>query len=220
MKKLLIASVATVTLALANISPALAWHPVIKVSKQVQNVTAGGSLKEADDAANAVAAKPGDVLKYVIEVSNVGTPDQSGNNDLYYTVLTDNLPTGVELVANASQRKISENIGVLKPGQKVAKEYQVKVTSTTDGAVITNEACGDGNSKVNDNKQHKCDVAVVKVNVPPKQDEPKKEVLSATTIPATGPETVVASALGLGSLGYGVNAYIRSRQAVTRANKR
>ncbi len=214
MKKLLIASAATVTLALATVSPALAWHPVIKVVKQVQNVTTSSALADANDAASAVAVKPGDTIKYVIEVSNEGVADQSGNNDLAFTVLTDELPAGIELTSDASKHKITENLGTIKPGQKVVKEYTLKVTSSTDGAVVTNEACADGDSKVKDNPQHKCDKAVVKVSVPPKQDEPKKEILTAatTTIPSTGPETVLASAFGLGSFGYGLTAYLRSRR--------
>jgi uncharacterized repeat protein (TIGR01451 family) len=86
---------------------AFAWHPKGAITKKVQNVTTSGVLSEADTANDAVKAKPGDVLKYVIEVSNVGLADKSGNNDMAKTVMTDTLPAGVELVGNATKRTIT-----------------------------------------------------------------------------------------------------------------
>jgi len=161
-------------------STAFAWHPEGKIVKKVQNVTAKSELSDANDDQSAISAKPGDILTYVITVSNAQTNDD-GKNDMTNTVLTDTLPAGVELVNNASQRTITENLGTIKPKQSVTKQYQVKVTETKDGAVITNKACFTGNTAVNDNPQSGCEVAVVKVS------NPKVETPTPTT--PTTPET-------------------------------
>jgi len=87
-------------------------------------------------------------------------------DDMAYTVMTDTLPSGVELISNPSQRTITENIGTIVPGDKVTKQYQVKVTDSTDGDVITNQACYTGNSIAKDNAQSGCSTVVVKVRVP------------------------------------------------------
>jgi len=216
MKKLIIAAITTLTLAAINVSPVLAWHPKAEIIKKVQNQTTNSQLVDANDVANAVATKPGDIIRYVIEVTNIAQPASNNYNDLAFTVVTDDLPAGVELVTNPGQHKITENLGTLKPGQKVVKEYQLKVTSNTDGAVITNEACVNGDSEVKDNPQHDCNKAIIKVSVPkqdePKKEEPKKEILPAQ-LPQTGPESAVAGAFGLGAFGYGLNAYLRSRRS-------
>ncbi len=166
-----------------------AWHPEGKIVKKVQNVTAKGEISDANDEKSAVSAKTGDILTYVITVSNAQTNDD-GKNDMTNTVLTDTLPEGVELVSNASQRIITENLGTIKPKQSVTKQYQVKVTAATDGKVITNKACFTGNTAVNDNPQSGCEVAVVKVSVPA-PEQPKPPVTPPTTTPETPktPET-------------------------------
>src|SRR3712207_3086335 len=97
-------------------SPALAWHPKGVIVKYVQNQTAGGERADANDAASAVSAKPGDILKYTIEIRNDGDKDSKGWNDMYHTKLTDTLPQGVELVSDADKRDIVEEIGVIKAG--------------------------------------------------------------------------------------------------------
>lgn len=211
MKKLLLAISSTFVLAVANISPALAWHPEVEVVKKVQNQTTGSALVDANDASSAVATKPGDVIKYVIEVKNVGKPSSNGHNDLAFTVLTDSLPAGVELATNAAQRTINESLGTIKPGQKVTKEYQLKVTSQTDGAVIVNEACAKGDSTVKDHPVSDCDKAVIKVSIT--KEEPKAEVLPKEIV-RTGPESALLSAFGVGTVGYGLHNYIRSRRAL------
>lgn len=163
---------------------AFAWHPEGKIVKKVQNVTTKGELVDANDEKSAATAAPGDILTYVITVSNAQTNDD-GKNDMTNTVLSDTLPEGVELVSNASQRIITENLGTIKPKQSVTKQYQVKVTATTDGKIITNKACFTGNTAVNDNPQNGCEVAVVKVNNPT-PEQPKPPVTPpATTTPTT-----------------------------------
>jgi len=103
--KISAASITGVALAAAMVSPAYAWHPEGRITKQVQNVTANGALSDADTPATAVAAKPGDTLKYVVTVRNDGAVDKSGDNDMAQTALKDTLPTGVELVSKPSMRE-------------------------------------------------------------------------------------------------------------------
>lgn len=205
---------------------ASAWHPEGKIVKKVQNVTDGGELSDANDASSAVAAKPGDILNYVITVSNAQTNDD-GMNDMTNTVLADTLPDGVVLVSDASQKSISENLGTIKPNQSVTKQYQVKVTSDKDNAVIVNKACFTGNTAVNDNPQNGCDVAVVKVSNPapaptptptptpnptptpstpasttPTQTTPSAP--SASALPSTGPASTIAIAVIAIAAGYAI----------------
>jgi uncharacterized repeat protein (TIGR01451 family) len=208
---LAVASLTGVALALSVASPAFAWHPKGKIVKLVQNQTTGGELSDANDAAHAVSAKPGDILKYVIEVSNVGETDSHGYNDMTKTVMTDTLPAGVQLINDPAQTKISENLGTLKPGQKAAKTYLVKVTADKDGTLIQNQACFTGDSKANDNPQKGCDIADVKVNVPTKPttpttpttpEQPVPQVQAAATtqpevLPNTGAGTFIAPVVAI-----------------------
>ena len=161
-------------------STAQAWHPKGIITKKVQNITASTALSEADSTAQAVAAKPGDTLNYVIEVRNDGTAASNGYNDMDKTIMTDTLPTGIELVSNPAQRQITENLGLLKPGEKRIKEYAVKVTAKVNGA-ITNTACFTGDSTANDNPQKGCNPAVINVTVPPTPEAP----VVTTPVPET-----------------------------------
>jgi len=208
---------------------AFAWHPKGVITKKVQNVTSSSVLSEADTAAQAVAAKPGDTLKYVIEIRNDGAPDSKGYNDMAKTVMTDTLPAGIELISNPAQRTITENIGLIKPGQKVTKEYLVKVTSKTDGS-ITNTACFTGDSTVNDSPQKGCNPAVVTVTVPeePKTPEvpvvvtkpktPATPVAMPAELPKTGTgEDMLVSVFALGIVSYLAYRFIQSKRELTNA---
>jgi uncharacterized repeat protein (TIGR01451 family) len=190
-------------------SDVLAWEPKGVIKKSVMNQTAGGQLSDANDTASAVGVKTGETVKYVIEVRNDAAAGE--NNEMHFTKLTDTLPTGVELVSNPTQREIVEDLGVIKPGEKVTKEYLVKVTNDKE-ATIKNEACFTGDSKVKDNPQKGCDVANIKVTVPPKEtpkpEEPKKETPqvkgSETALPQTGPSALFApvAAFATGAVAY------------------
>jgi uncharacterized repeat protein (TIGR01451 family) len=188
---------------------ALAWHPEGKIIKYVQNVSQNGQMADANDAASAVAAKPGDTLKYTIVVSNVAKPASNNWNDMTDTVMTDTLPAGV-VMADGSSSKIVADLGRIKPGEKITKEYLVKVVSQTDGAVIANEACFTGDTEVKDNPQDGCDKAVIKVNVPPvtpppTPEQPKEQPKvqpAATVLPSTGPSDLLVPASIAGGLGY------------------
>jgi uncharacterized repeat protein (TIGR01451 family) len=219
-KTIAISGIVSLGLVGAIATPAFAWHPEGTIIKKVQNVTSKSDLSDANDAGSAVAAKPGDILNYVITVSNAQTSDD-GKNDMVNTVLKDTLPDGVEFVSNPSERTITENLGTLKPKQSVTKQYQVKVTATKD-VVITNKACFTGNSAANDNAQSGCDNAVVKVTVP---ETPTPPVTPPTTptapttpetpstpstptettptaLPSTGPASTIALALVSVAAGY------------------
>ena len=212
-KILAAASVTGVFIAVTVAAPVLAWHPKGVIKKSVQNQTTASSLSDANNAASAVEAKPGDILKYVIEVSNTGNTGKT--NEMHFTKLTDTLPAGVELVSDPAKRQITEDLGVIAPGQKVTKEYIVKVTSTKNSDIIENKACFTGDSEVKDQPQQGCDTANVKVNVPkeqpkpetPKPEQPKTEtpaVQGVTTLPQTGAESFIAplAALTAGSAAY------------------
>ena len=200
---------------------AFAWHPEGKIIKKVQNVTSSSSLSDANDDGTAVAAKPGDTLKYVIEVKNVGKAASNGYNDMAKTVMTDELPAGIELVSNPSQRKITEDLGVLKPGESKTKEYLVKVTANKTGS-IKNTACFTGDSKANDNAQKGCDAAVVKVTIPSTPPTlpttPKPPVVDIPVeLPKTGAaENVFLTAAILGVLFYATSRYVISKRDLSK----
>lgn len=204
-------SVTSVVAACLIAAPAYAWHPQGTIVKEVQNQTAGTAKSDANDAASAVVAAPGDTLMYTITVSNVGAAASNGDNDMAGTTLTDTLPAGLDPVGS-TQRTINENLGTIKPGKSVTRTYTVKVTSTTDGAIITNEACFNGDSLAHDKPQHGCNSAVIKVHVPPVT--PPSTPTTPTTpelpakLPNTGSTGLVAGVTALGALvlGYGVNA--------------
>lgn len=226
--KLVLSAAIIGTITLAGLAgTAFAWHPKGVISKKVQNVTAASALSEADTAAQAVAAKPGDTLKYVIEVRNDGAADAKGYNDMAKTVMTDTLPAGIELASNPAQRQITENIGLLKPGQKVTKEYTVKVTSQTNGT-ISNTACFTGDSTANDNPQQGCNPAVVKVTVPEVPVTPVTPQTPSTPetppvevpaeLPHTGAaENIFGSALAIGLAWYAIHRYVNSKKELTSA---
>jgi len=219
------ALIGVVTLASLT-STAFAWHPKGTISKKVQNVTTNSALSEADTASQAVAAKPGDILKYVITVSNTGAVDNSGNNDMAKTIMTDTLPAGVALTSNPSQRQITETIGLIKPGQTVMKEYSVTVTASTDGTIL-NTACFTGNSTANDNPQQGCNPAVVTVTVPPTPVVPVVTTPTPETpvtpvaqtpveLPHTGAsENIFGTALAIGIAWYAAHRYLGSKRELT-----
>lgn len=227
--KILLSAAVVSLVAIATVSTtAFAWHPKGVIVKKVQNITTNSSLADADTSAQAVAAKPGDTLKYVIEVRNDGAADTRGYNDMAKTVMTDTLPTGIELASNPAQRQITENLGLIKPGQKVTKEYTVKVTAKTAGN-IENKACFTGDSTVNDNPQSGCNPAVVKVAIPitpvtTKSEVPKKPVVvtkpvveTPLELPKTGAaENVFAATIALGVMLYAISRYVISKRDLSK----
>lgn len=205
-----LASTGAVSLALAAsvTSPVYAWHPKGEITKSVQNVTAKGEVKDANDASSAVTAKPGDILNYVIVVKNAAAPASKQHNDMAFTKVTDTLPAGVELVSNPKATEVNADMGTITPGNSKQYTFQVKVTSTTDGAVIDNKACFTADSVVKDNPQEGCDNAVVKVDVPetpvtPQQPETPVTPQQPAELPNTGVgANVVIAGLSASILGY------------------
>lgn len=224
--KLLVVGLAA-SATLIAVQPALAWHPEVDIIKKVQNVTQSSALADANTNSAAVATKPGDTLKYVIEISNPAKAADKKWNDLVKITMTDTLPAGVELVSDPAKRTITEKIDRLVPGQKITKEYLVKVTSKTDGAYIDNKVCVDGNSEANDAYRKDCDNAIVKVKVPEepkKPEEPKTPETPETpevpaAIPATGPEAFAVTGLGISAVAYGAVRAARSKRLATLLNK-
>lgn len=223
MSKLSIIATTAVTgivIAASAVSPALAWHPEGVIVKQVQNVTAGTAMGDANTAANAVAAKPGDTLKYTLTISNPAPAAQKSYNDLAFVNVKDSLPAGVELVGNPSLRHISEDLGTVLPGKSITKTLTVKVTATADG-IIENKACFTGNSVVKDAPRSGCDKAYVKVTVPaavaptvtpPAPIAPAKTPAApapAAAVPAelpkAGPTSIVALVAAASAVGYALN---------------
>lgn len=199
LKLLAVASLTGVVLAGSLTATTYAWHPEVKITKYVTNVTDNGAMADANTSADAVSTKPGDVIKYTIVVENPAPAAGNAYNDLYFTKMVDELPDGVELVSNPQADKITEDLGILKPGDKVTKEYTLKVTSTKDGDVISNEACVTGDSKVKDSPEKDCDKAVIKVKVPVSPELPKE---TPKVLPVTGPADAVVGAGAVTILGY------------------
>lgn len=207
---LLAASVVTSAMLVGGLTgTAKAWHPVGKIDKLVQNVTAGGQLVDAEDEEDAVAAKPGDTLKYVVKVWNAGQPNAQGHNDMVDVTMTDKLPDGVELVSDPAKRDLVEKIARLKPGESKTFTYEVKVIKKETG-IVENTACFTGDSEVKDAPQKGCADANVKVTVEGGLggEEPKQETLgTATTLPVTGAGSLVGIFAGVSSLGYAAHRF-------------
>lgn len=199
LKLLAATSLVGTVLAVSIVAPAYAWHPEVKVTKYVTNVSTGGPMADANDAASAVGTKPGDVIKYTMVIENTANPANNGYNDLRFTKMTDTLPAGVELVNEPAKKQLIEELGVLKPGDKTTKEYILKVTSTKDGDNILNEVCVTGDSEVKDAPRKDCDTAVIKVQVSPTPELPKE---NPKVLPVTGPAGAIVSAGAVTILGY------------------
>lgn len=203
--------VLSVALAASIASPAYAWEPKGQITKSVQNVTANGAVQDANDAAQAVAAKQGDILNYVIVVKNVAPAASKQYNDMAFTRVTDTLPAGVELVSTPGSREVTADMGTITPGNAKQVSFQVKVTATTNGAVIDNKACFTADSVVKDNPQKGCDSAVVKVSVPETPVTPGPQPPAVTppapqqppALPNTGVgSTAIVAGLTATLLGY------------------
>lgn len=221
--KVLLSAAIVSLVAIATVSTtAFAWHPEGKIIKKVQNVTTNSALSDADDKNSAVATKPGDELRYVIEVKNVAKPADKNYNDMVKTIVTDELPAGVELISNPAQRKFTADLGRLKPGESKTTEFKVRVTAAK-ADYITNTACFTGDTEVNDNPQKGCNPAIVKVSIPAtpvttKPQEPKKPVVETPVeLPKTGAaENVFAATIALGAMLYAISRYVISKRDLSK----
>jgi len=246
MKKLntlLSAGATGIVLATLAAAPVFACHPEGSIIKKVQDVTTSSAIADANTNATALNVKQGDVLTYTITVANAETMEGSnGEADMTNTVLTDTLPSGVQLVSDPSETQITENLGTIKASGSVTKQYQVKVTATQNGAYLTNKACYTSTSNLGASyNQSGCDTAVVKVSVPatptptptptPAPTTPTTPTAPVTqaaapvtpaatpvSLPNTGAGNVILPVVATTILGYaGYLAYARRRLAAKNA---
>jgi uncharacterized repeat protein (TIGR01451 family) len=207
------ASILSVGFAAVIASPVYACCPAGTINKSVEDITTSSELKDANTNSDALTVNSGDTLEYVITIHNNGTVESSGNDDMLDTNLTDTLPAGIVLASNPGQTTISDSLGTIAAGKSVTVSYRVTVTSTDNGAYLTNKACYTGNSVNNKDDQNGCDTAVVLVNVPvtptpmptPTPAAPITPTQSTPTpvaLPNTGPGNVIIPAVFISVLGY------------------
>lgn len=230
LKKLIATGATSVAIAAAVASPVLACHPQGKIVKTVMDVTTSSADVDANTEGDALTVNQGDILTYTVTVSNQEKElGKNGEDQMVNTILTDTLPAGVELVSDASKTTIQDNLGNIKAKGSVTKQYQVKVTSDQDGAVLTNRACYTSTSKLgNKYNQNGCDVAIVKVHVPekppvtppvtpttPKTPEAPKTPATPKApeaLPNTGAGNIIVPAIIVSALGYaGFLTYLKRR---------
>jgi len=229
-KLLVSSSVTGVALASLVAAPVFACTPKGSIIKYVQDQTTGSKMLDANTVATALTVHPGDVLVYTIVIGNNGGPSKDNVDDMVDTTLTDNLPVGVTAVGGNAN--IVEAIGIVKEKGTITKAYSVKVdANATDGEVITNKACYTGKATNHDSKQNQagCDVAIIKVSVPPvtpptppttppvtptPPTTPIPQVqAAATTLPNTGAGNFLAPAGIVSGLGYVGNVLRLRRRA-------
>ena len=230
-KMLATSGVTAVAIAATIASPVLACHPQGKIVKNVQDVTLNSASVEANTEASALIVNKGDILTYTVTVSNQETvTGKNGEDQMVDTKLTDTLPKGVELASDPAKTTITENLGNIKAKGSVTKQYQVKVTSNEEGAVLTNKACYISTSKLGSKyNQSGCDVAIVKVHVPetpvtppttpsptkptPKTPEAPVKQEAPKALPNTGAGNVVVLGALVSALGYAGSLVFFKRRA-------
>jgi len=201
---------------------AVAWHPQGQIIKSVQNLTTNGKLSDANTAAAAVSAKPGDILQYTVEIKNIAPAASNHDNDMAFVGMADALPAGVVLVDTPNVRVVTAQPDNIVPGQSFVKTFKVKVTETTDGKLIENSACYSADSTVKDQPIDGCDVADIKVSnptpvTPPATTTPDKPVVATPAkaddlaVPAELPNTGIGSVVPVAGtltalVGYAANA--------------
>jgi uncharacterized repeat protein (TIGR01451 family) len=224
-------SVLGIALAAVVASPAYACCPVGSINKSVEDITTSSALVDANTNSTALSVNSGDTLEYVITIKNSGNVEANGDDDMLNTVMTDTLPSGIELVSNPTQTTITDNVGTVGAGKSVSLTYDVKVTSTDNGAYITNRATYTAKSVNNQDNQSGCDVAVVQVTVPvaptptptptptpvapttPVVTTPTATVTTPTALPNTGPGNIIIPAVIVSVLGYVAYSFKLKRNA-------
>jgi uncharacterized repeat protein (TIGR01451 family) len=194
-KMLTTSTITGIALATLVTAPVFACTPKGVITKYVQDQTTGSQMVDANTAASALTVHPGDTLIYTVVVGNNGGPSNNGVDDMIETTLSDTLPAGVTSVNGNAV--ISENLGTVKEKKTVTKTYTVKVdANTTDGQVITNKACYTGKATNHDSKQDQagCDIAIVKVNVPPTPTPIPTPTPTPTPMPTPTPTPQVQGA--------------------------
>lgn len=149
-------------MAIAAPIPTVYPRGVIVIS--VQDQTAGNSGAKANTSESPLSVVVGDKLQYVIRITNKG--QNTANNALVNTVLSDDLPANLALADNSDPQQITTTVGTIEPGSTITKTYTVTVNSGTSGDIIKNEACFTGNSKTGGSPQKGCDDVYVKIAAP------------------------------------------------------
>lgn len=202
--------VAASAMTLLSLGVANACHPQGVIEKTVQDVTTGSSIVDADTAAKALNVQTGDTLVYYITVTNQATAD---NDQMINTLITDQLPAGVQLI-----KEDDFNVGTVAQGKGVTRTVTVKVTATAAGA-IKNQACFSGDSIDHKQPQKGCEVAYVNVVVPTPTPTPMPTP-TPTPVPTPVPSPVLpdtgsalgSTTLGLGSMITAGVAYLKTRK--------
>lgn len=143
--------------------------PFGQIYKRVINLDKDANTAyAADTKETALEVEPGNKLKYVVYMTNVGTGNLTGIK------MTDPLPAEVKLANGDPTRVINFNYPDVAPNQIKDVTITVNVDANTpDGTYIDNEAC----FTANDN-QKGCDKAIVKV---------KRKKPTPTPTPTTTP---------------------------------
>src|SRR5260221_10028448 len=94
------ALLAGILIAFGPAGTVLAWHPHGMITKTVQDLTSSGQVSNAASESMASVVAPGDTLRYTVVVSNAAAPASNHDNDMAYSVMTDALPAGVELLSD------------------------------------------------------------------------------------------------------------------------
>lgn len=236
-KTLLMVGMSSLIIAGVAAMPVLAraWEPKGAISTKVQNITSNSILADANEEGQAIIARPGDALKYTVEVSNTAEDGGADGNDMVDVKVSVTLPAGVEMADNSGKRTFEEDLGTIKPGQKTVKEYSVKVIASQNGIVLDASARFTGNSSANNSPQQGQDAAKVKVVVPaatPKPEAPaptpapaapaaaaktETPAVADDALPQTGPAAGLGAAAGLSALGYAGHMYSRSKRGLRTA---
>lgn len=220
-----IAPVATSASALLLFSSAaVACHPLGAIHKNVIDETTHTQEVAADSESTALQVHTGDTVTYVINITNLG--GSTNADDMVQTLITDDLPAGVQLVSNDPY-----NLGTVAHGSSVVRKVHVTITANA-GATIKNTACFTGDSTDHKQPQQGCDVAYIKVVAAPTPSPSPSPSHSPSVSPSPSPVPVggsgsggstpsalpetgaslAATALGLGSMAVATVAYVRSRK--------
>ena len=172
--------------------------------------------------ASTVTATPGAKVDYTLTVSN------NSKADAQNVIVRDQLPAGVTvsgatLAVNggAAQNlanyknlftKDGINIGTVKAGQKA-----VIVVNSTVNADATGKECSV--SLPNTAYVHATGVAESSSTVTVVVSKDCAETPTTPTLPDTGAEGAAAAALGLTAMGTGVQAYVRSKRGLKKAQR-
>jgi hypothetical protein len=224
---ILVCALCTATIAgnLLSAVVAAAQDPKVSIKLAVQNQTTNSELSPADNKDSALVAKPGDILKYVVTITNESEESQDNKNDFVSAKVISALPASIELVSNVDTREINEDLGTIKPGKTATKQFVVRVAAKDAGS-IESKACFTGRYDAQNKPQSDCESAFVAVSVPAAEkpatpapttpapvnneaeakptETPEPAASGKGDLPTTGPSDLIAplAALGTGGLAY------------------